>query len=237
MLSLWLSSAEQEAFNRAYACFASATGCDEVAACDPGQCAPLKACDGDTLVTCVRGYEVRVPCGDARTSGPRCLVRDDGEATCGHRACTPDDLARDSWCEGSTLLDCRHSVVESMDCKTIPGQQACDDTQTYAGCTHEPGESCDPDTFVDHCDGTTIVECGGLEDTQYRTDCSLYAHRSLCVEVEGTPLCGSPEATPPCATMCIGNVLKYCASDVSVDVDCATFGLACDDVGVIPTCR
>ncbi|MFH2010972.1 MAG: hypothetical protein ABI333_30515 [bacterium] len=185
-------------------------------------------------MTCVRGYEVRVQCGDLRTSGPLCLLRDDGEATCGHRTCTPDDIARDSWCDGSALMDCRHGVLESMDCRSTPGQQACDDSQTYPGCIEVLGEACDRDTFVAHCDGSEVVECGGAE-TRY--DCSLMAHHSICVEIAEVPFCDAPEATTPCVTTCLGDELRFCAYDVSVDVDCTTFGQVCDGSGDTPTCR
>ena len=229
-----LSPLEREALDSAYDCLSGAETCDEVAACDPGQCASMPTCEGDTLVTCVRGIEVRVVCGDVRTSGPHCLMADDGEATCGHRTCTPDDVARDSWCEGSTLLSCHRGVVEAQDCLATPGQPVCNDDQTYAGCADDAGETCDRETFVNHCDGSTIVECGLLLS---RYDCSLFPHRSLCVEIDGALQCGSPEAATPCATMCAGNTLRYCAYDVSADVDCATFGMVCDSAGNVPTCR
>lgn len=208
------------------ACIGGARGdCDAIRACVGLWITPsetcVERCEGDVIVSCVDGQEVRTDC--ARTAPGNTCVETALDPTTGGgtaRGCRSTSCTETSCCEGESFVDCGGSpsswcVVtpcswEGTHCGLYEMWSA-----TYRGCVGD-GEPCIEGT----CAGTIATACvHGRFATP--VDC---ADMGMICEVRG---CAPPPTTAWCmhgTLICEGDVLAYCNAGVTQRVDCVELG-------------
>lgn len=103
----------------------------------------------------------------------------------------------------------------------------CDKVMTCLGAVLD--KPCDPDSFMDRCDGTILVECGGAggASVETRQDCRVMVDNNLCFLDEdgdgqcGVALCDGDEEK------CVGDVAESCDWGVLNRFDCGRSGAEC----------
>lgn len=152
-------------------CVASAGSCEDLEACtmNVGMDCTADACDGDTLVRCVEGREVREGCGLTCVDAGGAATCVDAEVACEATRCLN---------EGTLLLCVNGTHVVERDCGALLGD---------AICAVQDGQSICLPTTNECMDGR--VECDG--------DNGRVCHRGVWIDFRCSDLgylCQVPEA-------------------------------------------
>lgn len=227
---LLASSVEFGVTDRYHRCAARAGSCDEVRSCLGRECSEIDPyCDKDSIVECLLGYMVKIPCKETGM-GSRCLVTDEGWATCGSQTCVEPNV----WCEGDVAVRCSGGVQSREDCRADP--YLSDGTCQYGYCEHRAAGSCDGMTFRSYCEGNTLVTCESGEI--HRFDCGLYPYHPTCGAIGTYAGCvfDTGIICNESSQGCFGSVARLCVGTL-VEYDCASFGAECYlDYNDVPEC-
>lgn len=161
------------------------------AACGEHVCSGSEptTCDGTVLRSCVKGAVVPYDC--ARRDCAPCGASANGTAECSvpHPSCSPDR----TYCDGNDIVHCTAGVESREHCNRFPVRQICGTRQIMTGptsseivaCVAAPGSACDPESYIDHCNGTVLIYCDGNEQT---LDCAAVGF-SDCTSNGATARC------------------------------------------------
>ena len=229
-------------------CVAAATSCDAVYAClnagtattgctPPNDSFRGRSCEGNTLIACTEtgvGEPMIEARADCRAHGLTCVeIGVAGEESI--PACV-NSRASDTLATGQMKVTCSGYIanvqvlnaVMTYDCRSFMGSTcvAGDYTGDFEAAQFcEPSTVvCDSNTFEEHCDGNSVVECrNGLES---REDCASYG--MICGEIaydSGTYHgCRFVECSRSYKETCEDGSITYCDPDGVKTIDCKALG-------------
>ncbi|SRR5579883_2888063 len=123
--------------------------------CPPG---PIAACDGSFARNCIAG---RALLEDCAAEGQSCAIAYDGTAVCTDgKPCNPSGMVS---CEGDDRIVCAGGVESRVHCGAglVAGTCTVPPIDAVGACMLAPRGTCNPQTFVDHCDHDSLVYCDG----------------------------------------------------------------------------
>jgi hypothetical protein len=183
-------------------------------------------CGGGASPACV-GLPVGAECYGSVLQCGRDLVCDERTGTCQGTTSPCGGVTFEGMCEGTVLSYCLddEEVVE-VNCATVfpsPAMNVC--TYITPGYGYDCAVKADSPCFYRVGDDPYVAFCEGADAA-----CVIDADSEICVNGIGT--CDETDEDT-----CIGNYLViYCNLVQPFVIDCAAFGLECDDTGAVADC-
>jgi len=249
----WLDH-EDDTIDPVPSCLSSATSCGDVEACLHGNgseraasyCVAhpgvATACDGNTLVRCVKDDPnestvtdcgvASATCGEIHTAGG--LL----ERACLSNGACGRDVHR-TRCDGpGTVESCHDQVLERTPCRpgTLCRAHVDDDGEELATCEGPHEQPCDS-IGQRVCHGSTLVRCEahGHHGREESVDCAALG--LSCGTAAGHASCamGEPSECGTSSTRCERGMLVFCAAGKTERIACKDLGLGpCDTEGKGP---
>jgi hypothetical protein len=203
------------------ACLAAAKTCDEALACERPAGTTCQSdknvCLGNSLFRCVKGQPWLQPC-----PAPSSCLSGDNSAMCATTIpCTGSESVA---CVGDTALICPPdaSIGVFRDCTALGKVCVAGGSWTENGCLWPSSDACDEASFVDKCDGQTLLRC--RDGRIVRENCAVAGEQ--CTPEYGVASC-QPVPTACKDPICLGDRLQFCEQGKPVVMDCASVGLEC----------
>jgi len=185
----------------------SATSCDGMPA----------RCDGDILRYCSGDLPPRYSAAfDCSSVGLHCLADTNGAPGCAFGTCGETGVV----CDGNTAYFCDNRLLAHRSyCDDFGAVCGTDPVTGAAGCL-ATGPSCS--SLHSHCDGDTLVECGGGHEE--RIDCGAQGLRCVSDGQDGRCANDTKCSVDTYGQTCSDGRLTYCFEGLVLTVDCIAAG-------------